>query len=101
MTVVSGGAFTWMYVLPDGVLARLTVHEISPEGPAVRLSYPGVGMHAGYMEPLQGIIVAYAHGPESFTIRFEEASVPHSALLNTNAWVDFSGEAPMLFDKVN
>lgn len=100
MTVVSGGAFTWMYVLPDGVLARLTVNEINAEGPAVRLSYPGIKMHAGYMEPLQGIIVAYAHGPESFTIRFEEASVAHSGLLNTNAWVDFSGETPQLFDKV-
>ncbi|AUG04126.1 hypothetical protein CXQ81_27095 [Pseudomonas sp. 09C 129] len=101
MTVVSGGAFTWMFVLPDGVLARLTVMEINPEGPAVRLSYPGIGMHAGYMEPMQGIIVAYAHGPESFTIRFEEASVPHSELLNTNLWVDFSGDVPKLFDKVS
>jgi hypothetical protein len=58
MTVVSGGPFTWMFVLPDGVLARLTVQEISKDGPAVRLSYPGMGMHAGYMDPKQGLIVA-------------------------------------------
>jgi hypothetical protein len=101
MTVVSGGAFTWMFVLPEGVLVRLTVYEISPEGPAVRLSYPGIGMHAGYMDPLQGVIVAFAHGPESFTIRFAESSVAHADLLNTNAWVDFSGEVPQLFSRIS
>ncbi|MDT3432573.1 hypothetical protein ROV94_17030 [Stenotrophomonas maltophilia] len=101
MTVVSGGPFTWMYVLPDGVLARLTVLEIDPEGPAVRLSYPSLGMHAGYMDPKRGLIVAFAHGPESFTIRFEESAVPHSDLLSTNAWVDFSGDMPKLHAKVD
>lgn len=100
MTVVSGGPFTWMFVLPDGVLARLTVQQISKDGPAVRLSYPGMGMHAGYMDPKQGLIVAYAHGPDNFTIRFDEPSVPNAHLLNTNPWVDFSGETPKLFDKV-
>lgn len=101
MTVVSGGPFTWMFVLPDGVLARLTVHTIEPDGPAVRLSYPGLGMHAGYMDPLRGLIVAFAHGPFDFVIRFEEPSVPHAELLNTNAWVDFSGDTPTLFHKLN
>lgn len=101
MTVVSGGPFTWMFVLPDGVLARLTVYPIEQAGPAVRLSYPGLGMHAGYMDPDHGLIVAYAHGPENFVIRFEEPSVPHAELLNTNAWVDFSGDTPTPFDKVN
>lgn len=100
MTVVSGGPFTWMFVLPDGVLARLTVEAISQNGPAVRLSYPGMGMHAGYMDPKQGLIVAYAHGPENFTIRFDEPSVANAQLLNTNPWVDFSGATPKLFDKV-
>nr|KAJ9631430.1 hypothetical protein H2204_008157 [Knufia peltigerae] len=99
MTVVSGDPFTWMFVLPDGVLARLTVLEINPAGPAIRLSYPGLGMHAGYMDPARGLIVAYAHGPESFTIRFEESAVTHSALQNTNDWVDFSNEMPTLRSK--
>lgn len=53
MTVVSGGPFMWMFVSPDGVLARLTVEPISQNGSAVRLSYPGMGMHAGYMDPKQ------------------------------------------------
>jgi hypothetical protein len=100
MTVVSGGPFTWMFVLPDGVLARLTVDTIEPDGPAVRLSYPGLGMHAGYMDPQQGLIVAFAHGPASFVIRFEEPSVPYAELLNTNAWVDFSGDMPKLREKI-
>jgi len=101
MTVVSGGPFTWMFVLPNGVVARLTVEEIAESGPAVRLSYPGMGMHAGWMEPKQGLIVAFAHGPESFTIRFDEPSAANAVLLNTNPWADFSGEIPKLYDKVN
>lgn len=100
MTVVSGGPFTWMFVLPDGVLARLTVCPIELNGPAIRLSYPGVGMHAGYMDPSHGLIVAFAHGPEHFVIRFEEPSMKYAELLNTNAWVDFSGDVPTLFDKI-
>ena len=100
MTVVSGGAFTWVFVLPDGVLARLTVHRIAENGPALRLSYPGMGTHAGYMDPTDGIIVAYAHGPEEFTIRFDEPTAPHANLLDTNAWVDLTGPVPKLRDKV-
>lgn len=100
MTVVSGGPFTWMFVLPDGVVARLTVNEIAKDGKALRLSYPGMGPHAGYMNPKQGLIVAYAHGPERFVIRFEEPTAPHANMLNSNPWVDFSGATPKLFDKV-
>ncbi|CAE1133005.1 hypothetical protein [Xanthomonas euroxanthea] len=71
MTAVSGGLFIWKLVLPNRALARLTAVEINPEGPAIRLSYPGLGMHADYMNPEQRPIVAYAHEPESFNIRFE------------------------------
>lgn len=101
MTVVTGGPFTWCYVLPDGVIARLTVEPVGIEGPAVRLSYPGMGPHAGYMDPEKGLIVAYAHGPEKFVIRFEEPTAPYRELLNTNPWVDFSGDEPKLRDKVD
>lgn len=100
MTVVSGGPFTWMFVLPDGVLARLTVEKVDLDDQAVRLSYPGLAMHAGYMDPKQGLIVAYAHGPERFVVRFEEPSVSRAELLDTNAWVDFSGDMPKLREKV-
>ncbi|KGH25475.1 hypothetical protein [Comamonas testosteroni] len=101
MTVVSGGPFTWMYILPDATVARLTVDRIAENGPAVRLSYPGMGTHAGYMDPKDGLIVAYAHGPESFVIRFDESTAPHAELLNTNPWVDFTGLVPTLRTKVN
>lgn len=100
MTVVSGGPFTWMFVLPDATVARLTVNRIAANGPAVRLSYPGMGTHAGYMDPKDGLIVAYAHGPERFVIRFEESTAPHAELLNTNPWVNFTGPVPTLLDKV-
>ena len=60
-----------------------------------------MALHAGYMAPKRGLIVAFAHGPESFTIRFEESAVPHSELLNTNAWVDFIGDMPKVHAKVD
>lgn len=100
MTVISGGPFTWVFVLPDGVLARLTVDRVGLNDPAVRLSYPGLGMHAGYMDPEEGLIVAFAHGPENFVMRYEEPSVPHAELLGTNDWLDFSGDMPKLRGKV-
>lgn len=100
MTVVSGGPFTWMFVLPDGVLARLTVGYVGPNSEAVRLSYPGLGMHAGYMDPQQGLIVAYAHGPKTFVMRYDEPAVPNAKLLGTNDWVDFSGDVPKLREKL-
>ncbi|WP_421535907.1 hypothetical protein [Priestia sp. D3YE.R1] len=100
MTVVTGGPFTWMFVLPDGVVARLTVDKVELDDQAVRLSYPGLGMHAGYMDPKQGLIVAFAHGPKNFKVRFEGSDVKHAELLNTNPWVDFSGDTPKLHEKV-
>ncbi|WP_180288515.1 hypothetical protein [Variovorax sp. 54] len=52
------------------------------------------------MDPKDGLIVAYAHGPERFVIRFDESTAPNAQLLNTNPWVDFSGEVPKLFPKL-
>ena len=100
MTVVSGGPFTWMFVLPEGIVVRLTVGPTSEET-AIRLSYPGMGIHAGYMDAKQGLIVAYAHGPEEFVVRYDEPTAPHADLLNTNPWVDFSGDMPTLFNKLH
>lgn len=99
MTVISGGPFTWFFVLKDGIVARLTCEPVLLNGSAIRVSYPGLTMHAGYF-PEKGIAIGYAHGPESFVIRFEETSIPHSDLLNTNPWIDFSGETPKLLDTV-
>lgn len=98
MTVVSGGPFTWMFVLPDGVVVRLTVGPATEEM-AIRLSYPGMGIHAGYLDAKAGLVVAFAHGPEEFIIHYDEPTAPHAELLNTNPWVDFSGDMPKLLDK--
>lgn len=96
MTVVSGGPFTWCFVLSNGVVTRLTVNKVGLDDSAVRLSYPGLGMHAGVMDPKQGLIVAFTHGPESFITRFEEPNILHDELLNTNPWMDFSDTVPKL-----
>ncbi|MNI84766.1 hypothetical protein D3C73_1416980 [compost metagenome] len=44
-------------------------------------------MHAGLMDAKQGLLVAFAHGPEAFTMRYQ-ADVPHAQLLGTNPWAD-------------
>lgn len=99
MTVITGGPFTWMFLLPDGVLARLTVEFIGENDDAVRLSYPGIRMHAGYMDAKEGLVVAFAHGPDNFEIKYE-ADIQYSELLGDNPWVDFSGEMPRLHSKL-
>jgi hypothetical protein len=99
MTVIAGGPFTWMYLLPDGVLARLTVEFVSESDKAVRLSYPGIRMHAGYMDAKEGLVVAFAHGPDNFEIRYE-ADIEHAELLGDNPWVDFTGDMPKLHSKL-
>ncbi len=80
--------------------SRSSDRRIAENGPAVRLSYPGMGTHAGYMDPKDGLIVAYAHGPESFVIRFKESTAPHVEMLNTNPRVDFTAPVPKLFGKL-
>lgn len=99
MTVVAGGPFRWGFTMKDGSIARFQVDEVSLDDQAVRVSYHGLGMHAGIMDAKQGLIVAYAHGPKEFTMRYE-ANVPHAELLGTNPWIDFSGEMPVVLEKV-
>ncbi|WP_250961796.1 hypothetical protein [Pseudomonas sp. CG7] len=99
MTVVAGGPFRWGFTMPDGSIARFQVEKIELNDRAVRVSYHGLGMHAGIMDARQGLIVAYGHGPKEFTMRYK-ADVPHANLLGTNPWVDFSGKMPVVLDKV-
>lgn len=53
---------------------------------------------SGYLDPEYGLVVGYAHGPKNFVMHYEEPSVEGAALLNTNPWIDFSGETPQLLD---
>lgn len=99
MTVVAGGPFRWGFTLKDGPIARFQVEKLNLGDKAVRVSYHGLGMHAGIMDAKQGLIVAYGHGPKEFTMRYK-ANVPHANLLGTNPWVDFRADMPVVLDKV-
>ncbi len=59
----------------------------------MRISYHGLGMHAGLMDAKQGLLVAFAHGPKEFTMRYQ-ADVPHAQLLGTNPWADVGISLP-------
>lgn len=101
MTVISGGEFIWFFVLPDGVISKLIAPTVrmNSTDQGVRVSYPGTVIHAGYF-PTKGVAVGIAHGPKEFTIRFEESSVKHSELLNTNPWIDFKADSPKLLESI-
>ena len=98
MTIVSGGPWVWFFALPNDVVGKLTLGQVGLDGQAWRISYPGLGPHGAYLDPEYGLVVAYAHGPKNFVVRYEEPSVEGAELLNTNSWIDFSGETPKLLD---
>ncbi|MGL6383305.1 hypothetical protein ACSZMU_14130 [Aeromonas caviae] len=99
MTVVSGGPFRWGFTLKDGSIARFQIDKVGLEDKAVRISYHGLGMHAGLMDAKQGLLVAFAHGPRAFTMRYQ-ADVPHAQLLGTNPWADVGISLPPAPGKV-
>ncbi|AXN34853.1 hypothetical protein [Vibrio coralliilyticus] len=98
MTIVSGGPWTWFFVLPDNVIGKLTLSHVSLDGDAWRISYPGLVPHGGFLDAPYGLVVAYAHGPKNFVMRYEEPSVEGTETLGTNSWIDFSGDIPKLLD---
>ncbi|KID82332.1 toxin cluster protein 2 [Metarhizium guizhouense ARSEF 977] len=100
MTVVSGGPMTWFYQLPDGVVVKLSVPVVETGGPAWRLSYPGKRPHGAFLDAEHGLIVAYAHGPEKFVMRYEAPGAQGPEALATNPWIDFGGDAPRMLDDV-
>ncbi|WDE02148.1 hypothetical protein [Thalassomonas actiniarum] len=96
MTIVSGGSWTWFFVLPDNVVGKLTLGYVGLDSKAWRISYPGLVPHGGYLDSDYGLVVAYAHGPKNFVMRYEEPSVEGTETLNDNPWIDFSGDKPKL-----
>ncbi|WP_250655129.1 hypothetical protein [Alkalimarinus coralli] len=98
MTIVSGGSWTWFFLLEDNVIGKLTLGHVDVGGQAWRISYPGLVPHGGYLDADYGLVVAYAHGPEHFVMRYEEPSVNGAELLGTNSWIDFTGKTPKLLD---
>lgn len=99
MTIVSGGSWTWFFVLPNNVVAKLTLGYVGLDSQAWRISYPGLVPHGGYLDSDYGLVVAYAHGPKNFVMRYEEPSVEGTETLNDNPWIDFSGDKPKLLNK--
>lgn len=96
MTIVAGGPYTWFFVLDDNVVGRLHLGKVHENGQAWRISYPGLVPHGGYFDADHGLVVAYAHGPRQFVMRYDDASVEGHELLGENPWIDFSGKAPRL-----
>jgi hypothetical protein len=69
---------------------------VGERGLAWRISYPGLVPHGGFFDAPDGLVVVYAHGPSSFVMRYEDASVDGAATLNGNPWIDFDGARPVL-----
>jgi hypothetical protein len=67
-TIVSGGPWSWFFLLPDNVIGKLTLGHVGIGGQAWRISYPGLVPHGGYMDSEYGLIVAHAHGPKNFVM---------------------------------
>lgn len=102
MTIVSGGPWTWFFVLPDNVVGKLTLGHVKIDGLGWRISYPGLGPHGGFLDAEYGLVVAFAHGPQKFVMRYEDPSVTLDKWMGKNPWIDFSNkEAPKLLEKID
>ena len=96
MTIVSGGPYTWFFVLPGNVVGKLRFGTVEGDGPAWRISYPGLVPHGGFFDAEDGLVVAYAHGPKHFVMRYEDLSVDGHETLGDNPWIDFTADLPRL-----
>jgi len=99
MTIVSGGPYTWFFVFDDNVVGKLHFGKIHEDGQAWRISYPGLVPHGGYFDAPHGLVVAYAHGPKHFVMRYEDTSVQGHETLGDNPWIDFTKAVPVLLDE--
>ena len=98
MSIVSGGPWTWFFLLPNDVIGKLALGYVGLDAMGWRISYPGLVPHGGYLDSESGLVVAHAHGPKNFVMRYEDPSVEGAGVLGTNSWVDLSGETPRLLD---
>lgn len=99
MTLVSGGPWTWFFVLKDNTVAKLSMSKVTRDGPGWRLSYPGLTPHGAFIDAKDGICIAYIHGPKIWQMHYE-ADSDTAKLLGTNPWVDFTNDAPVLLESV-
>lgn len=96
MTIVSGGPYTWFFGFENGVVGKLHLGRIQKNGKAWRISYPGLVPHGGYFDAPDGLVVAYAHGPRHFVMRYADLTIAEHEILGDNPWIDFSGDRPSL-----
>jgi len=101
MTLVSGGDWKWFFVLPDNVVVKLTLAEVTNNNRAWRISYPGLVAHGAFLDSDYGLVVAHAHGPKNFVMRYQDPSVSSAALLGNNDWIDLTSEKPQLLEEVS
>lgn len=99
MTIVSGGPYTWFFALHDNTVAKVRFSEVTDGDDGWRISYPGLGVHGGYFDAPHGLVVAQAHGPRHFVMRYDAPGLNASILLNDNPWIDFSAHPPRLLDR--
>jgi hypothetical protein len=99
MTIVSGGPYTWFFTLGQDAVGKLNLGEVRPGDAAWRLSYPGLVPHGGFFDAPHGLVVAHAHGPRTFVMRYDEPDVEGAATLADNPWIDFSGAQPKLLSQ--
>ena len=99
MTIVSGGPYTWFFGLEDHTIAKVRFDEVRDGDPAWRISYPGLSLHGGYFDAAHGLVVAHAHGPRTFVMRYEDETVSAPHLLGDNPWIDFTADPPRLLDR--
>ena len=101
MTIASGGPYTWFFVFEGDVVGKLRFGEIHENGKAWRISYPGLVPHGGYFDAPHGLVVAYAHGPRHFVMRYADTSVQGYRMLGDNPWIDYSSETPALLTRLD
>lgn len=99
MTIVSGGPYTWFFVLQDNAVAKVRFSAAGAGQPAWRISYPGLVPHGGYFDAEHGLVVAHAHGPATFVMRYEALGIAGAETLDDNPWIDFSVDPPPLLEK--
>ena len=99
MTLVSGGPWTWFFMLKDQTVVKLALSRVSPKGLGWRISYPGLTPHGAFMDAKDGICVAYIHGPKIWHMYYDAPHINGANLLGTNPWVNFMSKKPILLDK--
>jgi len=90
MMLVSGGPWTWYFLLKDNVVAKLSLGRIQPNGQGWGLSYPGLTPHGAYMDAEDGVVIAHITGPKTWLMRYEAPKIEGAKMLGKNPWVDFS-----------